>query len=58
MTSWVMAHKPDIVFVVSMFAGVLLIIGGFIGQSESTILIGAGIVGIPGFSRVASNDEF
>ena len=57
MPSWIMAHKPDIVFVVSIAAGLVLIVGGLFGHSESTILLGAGIVGVPGFSKVANDEQ-
>ena len=54
MTSWITEHKADITFLVSVLAGAGLIIGGFFTASESTMLLGAGIVGVPGFAAVTA----
>ena len=56
MPSWVTEHKSDIVFILSALAGMLLIVGGFFTGQESSILLGAGVLGVPGFSHAAKGE--
>ncbi len=49
MPSWISEHRADIIFVITLIAGVALISVGLATDTSSTILLGAGALGIPGF---------
>ena len=54
MPTWISEHKGDITFVVSALCGVLLIVGGFFMGQEATMLLGAGVLGVPGYAKAAA----
>lgn len=51
MPTWIAEHKSDISFILAAVAGMLLVVGGFFTGQESSILLGAGVLGIPGFAK-------
>lgn len=51
--TWVSEHRADIMFLVGMVAGAALIIAGLLSDDTSTIMLGAGAIGIPGFMEVS-----
>ena len=53
MTSWVSKHRADITFIVGIAAGAALIIVGLIQGDSSTILLGAGALGLGGYQEAA-----
>lgn len=53
MPTWISKHKADITFVIGLFAGIALISVGLAMDESSTILLGAGALGIPGFQAAA-----
>lgn len=57
MPSWISKHQADISFVVSTLAGVALISVGLYSEESSTILLGAGALGIPGFAATAKGSS-
>ena len=57
MTDWVSEHRSSITFTLAALAGMLLIVGGFFTGQESSILLGAGVLGLPGFAKAVSPSE-
>ena len=51
--SWISEHRADITFVIALIAGVALITVGLWTGDSPTILLGAGALGVPGFSTAA-----
>ena len=54
MTTWVSKHRDDILFVVSLMAGVGLIVVGLLQGDTATTLLGAGALGIDGYGDVVN----
>lgn len=55
--SWVSEHRADIMFIVALIAGAALITVGLVNGDSPTILLGAGALGLPGFSSAAGGKE-
>ena len=53
MPSWITEHRADITFVIGTVAGIALIAVGLHSDQASTIMLGAGALGIPGFQAAA-----
>lgn len=49
--TWIGEHRADIMFVVSLLAGVALIAVGLFTGDSPTILLGAGALGIGGYGE-------
>ncbi len=47
--TWISTHRADILFVVGLLAGIALISVGLATDTSSTILLGAGALGVGGF---------
>ncbi len=57
MPTWITKHRADITFIVALVAGAALITVGLFTGDSPTILLGAGALGIPGFSSAAAGSK-
>lgn len=57
MPDWVAEHKGSIQFVLWMFFGAAFLIVGTVGSDPAMIALGAGSLGLPGFSALAQDGK-
>ena len=58
MTDWVGQHRDSITFIVSMLVGVVMIgVGLFARDEPALVALGAGAVGLPGFTLTAQRKD-
>ena len=55
MTSWVSRNREDILFIVGLAVGVLLTVVGVVRGEVSTMMLGAGALGIGGFNETVKD---